>query len=69
MNPSNVKLWKADDRFFAAMVAVVAGSVLLGFSRTYFLAGMVHAKLPSPLVHLHAAIATLWIAFLAVQVG
>lgn len=63
------KCWKQDRRFFTAMVAVIVGTVFLGFARSYFLAGAIQAKLPSLLVHLHAAVATLWILFLAIQIA
>jgi uncharacterized membrane protein YozB (DUF420 family) len=63
------KSWKQDRRYFAAMAAVVVGTVFLGFARSYFLAGAIHAKLPSRLVHLHAAVATLWISFLVIQIA
>lgn len=57
-----------DNRFFAGMALAIAATVLLGFARTYFLAGMFQAKLPSPLVHVHAAVFLSWIIFLAVQI-
>jgi hypothetical protein len=43
--------------------------VFLGLARAYFLAGGINAKLPSPLVHVHAAVATLWISLLTIQVA
>jgi len=57
-----------DNRFFAGMALAIAAAVLLGFAHTYFLAGMIHARLPSPLVHVHAAVFLSWIIFLAVQI-
>lgn len=43
--------------------------VFLGFSRTYFLAGLFHATLPSPLVHIHGAIFSSWILLLIAQIA
>jgi len=45
------------------------GTVFLGFARSYFLAGVFRAKLPSPLVHVHAVVFTSWIIFFGVQIG
>ena len=50
-----------------ALLVVIA--VVVGFARTYFLAGMFWAKLPSLTVHVHGALFTLWIALLAVQIA
>jgi hypothetical protein len=41
--------------------------VVYGFSRTYFFAGMVRASLPSPILHVHGAIFTLWMLLYLVQ--
>lgn len=57
-----------DHRFFAGMALVIVATVFLGFARTYFLAGMFHAKLPSLLVHVHAVLFSSWIIFLIVQI-
>lgn len=57
----------SDRLFFGAMVVVIYASVLYGFSKTYYAAGMIHAPLPAPIIHLHAAIMTLWLLLLAVQ--
>ena len=58
-----------DRVFFLTMVAVLWASVLFGFSKTYFMAGMVRAPLPNLLIHVHGAAFTLWMVLLAVQVG
>jgi hypothetical protein len=57
----------ADRMFFAVMILVMWGIILFGFSRTYFLAGMVAAPLPNLLIHLHGAAFTLWMVLLVVQ--
>jgi FtsH-binding integral membrane protein len=60
----------ASDRiFFAAMAAVLWATVLYGFAKTYFLAGMVAAPLPNKLIHIHGAAFTLWMVLLVVQIG
>ncbi len=50
-----------DDLFFSGMAAVALVVVLIGFARTYFLAGLFRAPLPNLLVHIHGAAFTLWI--------
>jgi hypothetical protein len=57
-----------DHVFFPAMSVLIALVVFIGFARTYFLAGLFHAKpLPAPIVHVHGAVFTCWIALLVVQ--
>jgi heme A synthase len=58
---------KADRFFFSAMVAALWATVLFGFAKTYFLAGMVNAPLPNKLIHIHGAVMTLWMVILFVQ--
>ncbi len=57
-----------DDYFFLAMALLILAVVFIGFARTYYLAGVIHAKLPSPLVHLHGALFSCWILLLIAQV-
>jgi hypothetical protein len=42
--------------FFALLVAGIVITVLLGFGKSYLLAGLVRAPLPNLLVHIHAAV-------------
>ena len=49
------------------MALVILATVLFGFAKTYFLAGMVRAPLPNHLIHFHGAVFTAWIALLIVQ--
>lgn len=56
-----------DRIFFTSMIALLWAIVLYGFSRTYFLAGMVRAPLPNALIHVHGAAYTLWMIVLAIQ--
>lgn len=59
---------RADDYFFAAMTIWIAVVVFVGFAHSYFLAGLFHAHLPSPLVHIHGGIFSSWILLLIAQV-
>lgn len=56
-----------DHIFFSGMAVLLAASVLLGFARSYFFAGFVHAPLPSKIIHVHGAVFTLWFVLLLVQ--
>jgi len=58
---------RADDIFFPAMGLLILGVVVLGFGQTYFFAGMLRAKLPNTLVHIHGALFVSWIFFLVIQ--
>jgi hypothetical protein len=58
----------SEDIFFLVLTALIIVVVFIGFARTYFLAGIFMAKLPSRLVHLHGALFTSWIVLLAAQV-
>lgn len=53
--------------FFLLMTALMLATVLWGFARTYFLAGMVAAPLPNRLIHIHGAVFSLWIIFFLAQ--
>ena len=58
-----------DRVFFPIISILILIAVLIGFAKTYFLAGMVRAPLPSPIIHIHGAIFTSWIILLIVQTG
>jgi hypothetical protein len=58
-----------DRIFFSGMAVILWATVLFGFAKTYFMAGMVTAPLPSLLVHIHGAAFTLWMVLLVVQIG
>ena len=58
---------RADDIFFPAMALLILGIVVTGFGRTYFLPGMMLAKLPNHLVHVHGAVFITWIFLLVTQ--
>jgi hypothetical protein len=58
-----------DNLFFSGMAGVALVAVLVGFARTYFLAGLFRAPLPNLLVHIHAAAFTLWIILFSAQIS
>jgi hypothetical protein len=58
---------RSDDIFFSAMSLIVLGVVVYGFAESYFFAGMILAKLPNALVHIHGALFVSWILLLIVQ--
>ena len=57
----------SDRIFFSTMIVLLWATILWGFARTYFLAGMVTAPLPNKLIHIHGAVFTLWMVLLVVQ--
>ena len=57
----------AERIFFGGMAILLCVIVFIGFARTYFLAGMVRAPLPSRIVHLHGAVFTLWMILFLIQ--
>jgi len=60
---------RADDLFFIFAAVLILLTVFIGFARTYYLAGVFHAKLPSLLVHFHGAIFTCWILLFITQIA
>jgi hypothetical protein len=53
--------------FFGGMAILLCVIVVYGFSRTYFLVGMLRAPLPAPILHIHGAVFTLWMVLYLVQ--
>jgi hypothetical protein len=49
------------------MALLLCVCVYIGFSPTYFRAGLVRAPLPSPILHVHGAVFTLWMLLFVVQ--
>ncbi len=57
------------------MIAISSGrwlspllvTAFAGFARTYYLAGLYRAKLPAPIVHVHAVLQSAWMILLLVQ--
>jgi len=62
-------LLRYDNLFFFGMAGVALIAVLVGFARTYFLAGLFRAPLPNLLVHIHGAAFTFWIIFFITQIS
>jgi hypothetical protein len=56
-----------DHLFFSSMALLMLATVFLGFARTYYLAGIFRAPLPSLMIHLHGAAFTGWILLLVTQ--
>jgi hypothetical protein len=59
----------AERGFYSGMAILLCICVFIGFSPTYFEAGMMRAPLPSRILHVHGAIFTLWMLVFVVQVG
>jgi hypothetical protein len=57
----------AERLFFGFMAILLCVVVVIGFSPTYFRAGMLRAPLPSPILHVHGAIFSLWMILFLVQ--
>jgi hypothetical protein len=57
----------AERIFFSCMALLLCVVVFIGFSPTYFRAGMLRAPLPSPILHVHGAVFTLWMLLFVVQ--
>ncbi len=53
--------------FYSSMAILLCVCVYIGFSPTYFQAGMMRAPLPSPILHIHGAVFTLWMLLFVVQ--
>ena len=58
-----------ENLFFFGMAGVALITILVGFARTYFLAGLFRAPLPNLLVHIHGAAFTLWIILFITQIS
>jgi hypothetical protein len=58
-----------ENYFFSGMALLILLTVLVGFARTYFLAGVFRAPLPSIIVHIHGAVFSSWILLLITQVS
>lgn len=72
--PSSVTAFRAglpgrrfDHLFFSGMALLLAASVFAGFARTYYLAGIFRAPLPSLIIHVHGAAFSVWIGLFVAQ--
>jgi CubicO group peptidase (beta-lactamase class C family) len=59
---------RADRLFFPLIALLLVAYVLLGFWPSYIAAGLVFAKLPSALVHIHSVLYVGWIVLFATQI-
>ena len=53
--------------FFGGMAILLCVVVIIGFAPTYFMAGLINAPLPSPILHYHGAAFTLWMVLFLIQ--
>lgn len=53
--------------FFSGMSILMLVTAFFGFARTYYLAGVFRAPLPSLIIHIHGAAFTCWILLLVTQ--
>lgn len=60
---------RSDNLFFSGMAVIALITILIGFARSYFLAGLFRAPLPNLLVHVRAVAFTLWIILFITQVS
>ena len=58
-----------DHLFFSLMALLLLATVFIGFAPTYYLAGTLHAALPSRTIHVHAVVFTVWMLLFAAQVS
>jgi len=62
-----VRSIKVENRFFIGMSILLLATVLVGFAKSYFLAGLVRAPLPNRLIHFHVFLFSCWILLLIAQ--
>lgn len=55
--------------FYVFMSILMCACVFIGFSPTYFQAGLLRAPLPSPILHVHGVAFTLWMLLFVIQSG
>lgn len=59
----------AERIFYSFMAILLCVCVFIGFAPTYFEAGLPNPPLPSPILHIHGAVFTLWMLLFVVQVA
>ena len=60
---------RIENVFFSGMSLLILTTVFIGFARSYFLAGVFRAPLPSAIVHIHGAAFSCWVLLLIAQVS
>jgi hypothetical protein len=58
-----------DHLFFSGIAGLMLVTVFVGFAPSYYLAGMIHAPLPSMIIHIHGAVFSLWMVLLVTQIS
>src|SRR5260370_34477324 len=53
--------------FLSGMAVLILATVFLGFARSYYLAGVFKAPLPSLIIHIHGVVFSSWILLLLAQ--
>ena len=67
---TNVAVRRSEEHvFFLTAALALLAIILIGFGHSYFLAGIFLARLPSMLVHVHAALFVGWILLFAAQIA
>ncbi len=56
-----------ENLFFSGMAVLILATVFVGFARSYYLAGVFKAPLPSVVIHIHGAVFSSWILLLLAQ--
>jgi FtsH-binding integral membrane protein len=64
---ANLPGGRYDHLFFSSAALLMLVTVFVGFARSYYLAGIFRAPLPSPIIHVHGAVFSLWILLLVTQ--
>jgi hypothetical protein len=67
VKPPRIHGDEIENRFFVGMSLLLLATVLVGFAKSYFLAGLIRAPLPNWLIHLHAVFFSCWILLLIAQ--
>ncbi len=72
VSPQSRRVYKPVNRtveriFFSGMAILLCVVVIIGFTPTYFGVGMLRAPLPSPILHVHGAVFSLWMILYLVQ--
>jgi hypothetical protein len=67
VEPRQLSGRRYDRYFFAGMVVALLLTAFAGFAPTYYLAGLYKAKLPAPIVQVHAVLQSAWMLLLLVQ--
>lgn len=67
VKPASLPGRRFDHVFFFATALLMLAAVFLGFARTYYLAGVFRAPLPSTIIHVHGAVFSCWILLVLAQ--